>query len=138
MDFVYEVASAQVYSTQEAVEYAHRHIKAMVSTLEVHLYSSAVTGIQTDGQGRAPYDTALAIVKEALRLAESEEAAKDVDLRIDVTRLANTAINIALAILSGHDLLDIEGLVDELKKTNDSIQARPRAHEKGTVANTGT
>jgi hypothetical protein len=138
MDFVHDVASARVYSTQEAVEYAHHRIKTLVSILEVHLCSSAVTGIQTDGQGRDPYGIALAVVKEALRLAEGEEAAKNADLRIDATRLANTATRTALAILGGQDRHETEALVDELKKTNDSMQARLGTHEKGTVANTGS
>jgi hypothetical protein len=127
-----------MYSTQEAVEYAHHHIKTLISTLEVHLYSSSVTGIHTDNERGKLYDAALAVLKEAVRLAESEEAAKNVDVCMDATRLAKTATHTALAILGGHDCRDIEGLVNELKKTNDSMQARPRAHEKGTVANTGT
>jgi len=138
MDFAHEVASSQLYSTQEGMEYTLDRIKVLVSTLEVQLYSSAVTGIQTQKQGGEPYDTALAVLKEAVRLAQSEEAAKNVDVRTEATCLANTATHTALAILRGYDRRDIEGLVNELKKTNDSIQARLKAHEKGTAASTGT
>jgi hypothetical protein len=100
------------------------------------LCSSAVTDIQTLKQGEEVYDNALAVLKEAVRLAESEEAAKNVNVRMDATRLADTATHTALAILSGYDRRDIEGLVNELKKRNDSIQAR-FAQGKGTAANMG-
>jgi hypothetical protein len=49
-----------------------------------------------------------------------------------------TRSHTAVAILGGYDRREIEGLVNELKKTNDSMQACLKAHGKGTTANTGT
>ena len=138
MDFVREVASTQLYSTKEGVEYALDRIKGLVRALEAQLYSLAVTGIQMHNQGGEVYDTALSVLKEAVRLAESEEAVKNVHVRMDATRLAETASRTALAILSGYDRHDIEELVNELKKTYDSMQARLGEHGKGIAANTGT
>jgi hypothetical protein len=138
MDFVREVASTQLYSTQEGVEYGLDRIKGLASALEAQLYSSAVTGTQTHKQGWETYDATLRVLKEAVRLAESEEAVKNVEVRMDATRLAGTATRIALAILSGYDRRQIEGLVNELKKTNDSMRALLKPHQKGTAVNTGT
>jgi hypothetical protein len=137
MDFAHEVASSQLYSTQKGVEYTLDRIKILVGTLEAQLYNAAVTGILTQKQGGELYDTALALLKEAVRLAQSEAAAKNVSACIDVMRLASTVSRTALSILGGYDRRDIEQLIDELKKTNESIQARLRAREKGTTANTG-
>lgn len=137
MDFAHEVASSQLYSTQKGVEYTLDRIKVLVGTLEVQLYNAAVTGILTQKQGGELYDTALALLKEAVRLAQSEAAAKNVSACIDVMRLASTVSRTALSILGGYDRRDIERLMDELKTTNESIQARLRAREKGTTANTG-
>jgi hypothetical protein len=137
MDFAHEVASSQLYSTQKGVEYTLDRIKVLVGTLEAQLYNAAVTDIPTQKQGGALYDTALALLKEAVRLAQSEAAAKNVSACIDVMRLASTVSRTALSILGGYDRRDIERLMDELKKTNESIQARLRAREKGTTANTG-
>jgi hypothetical protein len=138
MDFVREVASTQLYSTQEGVEYAPDRIKGLASVLEAQLYSSAVTRIQTHKQGWEAYDAALGVLKEAVRLAESEEAAKNVEVRINATHLASTATRIALAILSIYDRRQIEGLMNELKKTNDFMRALLKPHQKGTAVNTGT
>jgi hypothetical protein len=137
MDFAHEVASSQLYSTQEGVEYTLGRIKVIVGTLEVQWYNAAVTGIPKQKQGGELYDAVLALLKEAVRLAQSEAAAKNVSACIDVMCLVSTVSRIALSILSGHDRRDIERLMDELKKTNESIQARLRARENGTTANTG-
>ncbi len=137
MDFAHEVASSQLYSTQEGVEYTLDRIKVLVGTLEVQWYSAAVTGIPTQKQGGELYDTVLALLKEAVRLAQSESAAKNVSACIDVMCLVSAVSRIALSILSGDDRPGIERLMDELKKTSESIQARLRARESGTTANTG-
>jgi len=49
-------------------------IRALVDTLEVQVYSVGVAGIETQKQREERYDTALALLKEAARLAQSEEA----------------------------------------------------------------
>jgi hypothetical protein len=137
MDFAHEVASSQLYSTQKGVEYTLDRIKVLVGTLEVQWYNAAVTGIPMQKHGGGLYDTVLALLKEAVRLAQSEAAAKNVSACIDVMHLASTVSRTALSILGGYDRSDIERLMDELKKTNESIQARLRARENGTTANTG-
>jgi hypothetical protein len=136
MDFAHEVASSQLYSTQEGVEYTLDRIKVLVGTLEVQWYNAAVTGIPTQKQGGELYGTVLALLKEAVRLAQNEAAAKNVSACIGVMCLVSAVDRTALSILSGYDRRDIERLMDELKKTNESIQARLRARENGTTANT--
>jgi hypothetical protein len=137
LDFAHEVASSQLYSTQEGVEYTLDRIKVLVGTLEVQWYNAAVTGIPTQKHGGGLYDTVLALFKEVVRLAQSEATAKNVSACIDVMRLANALSRTALSILSGCDRRDIERLMDELKNTSEPIQARLRARENGTTANTG-
>jgi hypothetical protein len=137
MDFAHEVASSQLYSTQEGVEYTLDRIKILVATLEVQWYNAVVTDIPPQKQGGELYDTVLALLKEVVRLAQSEAAAKNVSACIDVMRLASAVSRTALSILSGYNRRDAEQLIDELKKTSESIQARLRARENGTTANTG-
>jgi len=136
MDFAHEVASSQLYSTQEGVEYTLDRIKVLVGTLEVQWYNAAVTGIPTQRQGGELYDAALALLKEAVRLAQSEAIAKSVSACIDVMRLASAVSRTALSILSGYDRRGIERLMDELKKVSESVQAHLRARENGMTANT--
>lgn len=137
MDFAHEVASSQLYSTQGGVEYTLGRIKVLVGTLEVQWYNAAVAGIATQKQGGELYDSVLALLKEAVRLAQSEAAAKNVGVCIDVMCLVSAVGRTALSIVSGYDRRDIQRLMDELKKTSESIQARLRARENGTTANTG-
>jgi len=69
MDFAHEVAA-----TQRGVAATLDRIRALVDTLEVQVYSLRVAGIETQKQREEPYDTAFALVKEAARLAQTEEA----------------------------------------------------------------
>jgi hypothetical protein len=132
MGFVREVS----YS-KKRVSYTLDRIKALVSTLEARIYSISIAGIETQKQREELYDTALALLKEALKLAQSEEAAKNARARMDAMHLASMVSRTAVAILGGYDRRDIEVLLDELKKTNESIQARLRALEQGTAADIG-
>jgi len=62
MDFANEVAATL------------DRIRALVDTLEVQVYSVGVAGIEMQKQREELYDTALALLKEAARLAQTEEA----------------------------------------------------------------
>lgn len=132
MEFAHEVGH-----THDGVCHTLDRITALIGAIEIQLIGVGSAGIQTQKEREQLYDTAVALLKEAVRLSESEEAAKNARARIDAMRLASTVSRTALVILGGYDRRDIEALVDELKKTNESIQARLRALEEGTTANTG-
>ena len=128
MEWVHEVTI-----TQKRVTITLDRVNALVSTFEAQVYSIGIAGIETQKGREEIYETALALLKEAVRLSESEEAAKNARARIEAMRLASTVSRTVLAILGGYDRRDIQVLLDELKKTNESLQERLREIEEGTA-----
>ena len=132
LDYAHEVAA-----TQRGVAATLDRIRALVDTLEVQAYSVGIAGVQTQREREELYATALALLKEAVRLTQSEEAARNARARMEAMRLVSSMSRTALAILAGYDRRDIEVLLDEVKKTNESLQAQLRADAETATADTG-
>ena len=126
----------EVAATRRGVAATLDRIKALINTLEIQVYSVGVAGIQTQNEREGLYDVALALLKEAVKLSESEEAAEKALARMEAMRLVSNVSRTALAILGGYDRRDIEALLDELKKTNESLQAQLRTTAQATAADT--
>jgi hypothetical protein len=123
----------EVGLTQNGVGPTLRRIQMLSQALEAQAYSVGIAGIDTQKGREEVYETALELLKEAVRLSESEEAAKNARARMEAMRLVSTISRTVLAITSGYDRRDIEVLLDELKKTNVALQERLREIEEGTA-----
>jgi hypothetical protein len=132
LDYAHGVAA-----TKRGVAATLGRIKALVSTLEVQTYSVGIAGVQTQKEREELYETALALLKEAVKLSQSEEAARNAVARMEAMRLVSNVSRSALAILAGYDRRDIELLLDELKKTNESLQVELRSIQEAAAAPTG-
>ena len=126
--------SRGVLSTRERVLNTLDRISALVKTLEVQLLSVGIAGIDTQRQREKLYEIAVELLKEAVKLSESEEAARNARARMQAMQLASTANRTALAILSGHDQATIIALLEEIKKEHGSIRAELRALSEGAKA----
>lgn len=124
----------RVIYTQRGVIYTLDRISVLVKTLEIELLSVAAAGIDTQREREKLYEIALDLLKEAVKLSESEEAAKNARARILVMRLVSAASRTALAILADHDQATAIALIREIKKENESIRAELRALTEGTDA----
>ena len=131
LDYAHEVAA-----TQRGVAATLDRIQALVNTLEVQTCAVGIAGIQTQKEREELHETAMALLNEAIKLSESEEAAKNARARMEAMRLVSNISRTTLAILTGYDRRDIEVLLDELKKTNEFLQTELRAIREATAADT--
>jgi hypothetical protein len=127
----------EVGVTQRGVGVTLDRISALIKTLEAQALSVGIAGLDTQKEREQLYDTAMALLKEAIKLSENEEAAKSARARMEAMRLANAASRTAEAILRGYDRRDVEGLLQELRETNESLQAQLRADAETATADTG-
>jgi hypothetical protein len=142
MDWIRE----RVASTQNRVAANLHHLDMLIRTLETQAYAfgmkhgpdvtrtatEAEKDIDTQKERLALYDVAMSIMKDALKLSESEEAAANSRARMEALRLANAANRTAQAILIGYDRRDIERLLAEVKQTNESLRREIAAISEGT------
>jgi hypothetical protein len=122
-----------VGATQRGVGATFGRVSALIRTLETQLYTVGIAGIETQKGRENLYDTAFALLKEVVKLSESEQAAKNARARMEAMRLVSNVSRTILAIFSGYDRRDVEVLLDELKKTNESLQERLTEIEEGTA-----
>jgi len=109
----------------------------LIKTLEVQALSVGIAGLDTQKERERLYDTAISILKEAIKLGENEELAKNARARMEAMRLANAASRTAEAILRGYDRRDVEALLEELRKTNESLKTQLRTDAEAAAPDTG-
>ena len=95
----------------------------------------ATKDTQTDRLGL--HDTVDKILKAVLKLCENEAAAGNAKVRMQAMRLVNTTVRTDLALLQGYDRRDLDALIDEVKATNESLQAQLATSAKGSKRNQG-
>jgi len=132
MDFAREVGY-----THGRVWYTLDRVATLIKTLEVQALSVGIAGLDTQKERERLYDTAISILKEAIKLGENEELAKNARARMEAMRLANAASRTAEAILRGYDRRDVEALLEELRKTNESLKTQLRTDAEAAAPDTG-
>ena len=132
LDYAHEVAA-----TQRGVAATLGRIGVLIKTLEMRALSVGIAGLETQKERERLYDIAISILKEAIKLSENEELAKNARARMEAMRLANAASRTAEAILSGYDRRDVEALLEELRKTNESLQAQLKTDAEAAASDTG-
>jgi phosphate uptake regulator len=131
LDYAHEVAA-----TRRGVAATLDRVTVLVGTLEVQACSVGIAGVQTQAEREELYATALALLKEAVKLAQSEEAASNALARMEAMRLVSNMSRTALAILTGYDRSNVEALLDEVRRTNESLQRQLRAGTEGAAPDT--
>jgi phosphate uptake regulator len=131
LDYAHEVAA-----TRRGVAATLDRITVLIGTLEVQAYSVGIAGVQTQAEREELYATALALLKEAVKLAQSEEAASNALARMEAMRLVSNMSRTALAVLAGYDRSNVEALLDEVRRTNESLQRQLRAGAEGAASDT--
>jgi hypothetical protein len=133
LDYAHEVAA-----TRRGVAATLDRITVLVRTLEIQVYSVGIAGVQTQAEREELYATALALLKEAVGLAQSEEAARNALARMEAMRLVSNMSRTALAILTGYDRRDVEVLLDEVRRTNESLQRQLGTGTEGATPDKST
>jgi hypothetical protein len=132
LDYAHEVAA-----TRAGVAATLDRIGMLIKALEPGTLSVGIAGLDTLKERERLYDTAISILKEAVKLSENEELAKNARARMEAMRLANAASRTAEAVLRGYDRRDVEALLEELRKTNESLKAQLRTDAERAAPDTG-
>lgn len=92
----------EVAATQNKVAATLDRIDALVRTLQLQASQVSIAGkVDTQKTREDLLNTAIALIKESVKLSENEDAAKNARARIEAMRLANQASRTAEAILRG-------------------------------------
>jgi hypothetical protein len=128
----------QVSHTQRGVSHTLQRMYALIKTLELEIFRVNIAALDTQEEREKLYETAMALLKEAIKLSESEEAARNARARMEAMRLVNAVSRTTIAILTGYDHAAIEALLQEIKRENESIQRELRALAETATADTST
>ena len=126
----------QVSHTQRGVSHTLQRMDALIKTLESEIFRVRIAALDTQEEREKLYETAMALLKEAVKLSESEEAARNARARMEAMRLVNAVSRTAVVILTGYDRAAIEALLQEIKKGNEFLQRELRALTEGATADT--
>ena len=128
LDYVREVSH-----TSKGVSHTLQRMDALIKTLELQTFQVRIAGLDTQKEREKLYETAMQLMKEAIKLSESEEAARNARARMEAMRLVNAVSRTAVAILTGYDRAAIEALLQEIKRGNEFLQRELRALTEGAT-----
>jgi len=128
LDYVREVSH-----TSKGVSHTLQRMDALIKTLELQTSQVRIAGLDTQEEREKLYETAMQLMKEAIKLSESEEAARNARARMEAMRLVNAVSRTAVAILTGCDRAAIEALLQEIKRGNEFLQRELRALTEGAT-----
>jgi hypothetical protein len=131
LDYVREVSH-----TSRRVSHTLQRMDALIKTLELQTFQVRIAGLDTREEREKLYETAMQLMKEAIKFSESEEAAQNARARMEAMRLVNAVSRTAVVILTGYDRAAIEALLQEIKKGNEFLQRELRALTEGATADT--
>jgi hypothetical protein len=102
----------------------YSRIDLFVKTLRLQSMRVGIAGIDTQKERQNLYDSALALLREAVKLADSEKAAEDAHTRMIAMQLANSVSKTMIYILRDYDERDVDQLLEELEKYRDDLKAQ--------------
>lgn len=109
------------------------HMDGLVKELELQIYGVRIAAsVDVQAERAELYRLALGILKDAVKLSENEELAKEAEARMVAMQVATQASLSAECVLRDYERGDITALVDQLVKTNELLKAKLREFEEGT------